>query len=204
MKNMACKEEDERRGTVNVKKGRYKPKGVFHFISPNTPIRNEEGKLLGVTNPRDMTYIHTYGGEAVFFESLSKGKIMASRCDNKDCEAFGSVFMPFRIHCPDCLMKTTVVDITDKAKTTSKIHTFMICERAGAFNTLSKPIKFINIEFEGVVTILMSYLSVGEPDIGMKVIPIFNTKKPTYTILDLSWVPEGTPESELPENFTFG
>jgi uncharacterized OB-fold protein len=140
----------------------------------------------------------------MFFESLSKGKLMATRCDNQECESFGSVFEPFRIHCPDCLVKNTVVDLTETAKTTSKIHTFMICERSGAFNTLSKPIKFINIEFKGVCTILMSYLSVGEPKIGMRVVPIFNTKNPTFTILDLSWVPEGTPESELPENFTFG
>lgn len=204
MVNIACEEEDKERGNVNVKNRRYKISGKFHYISPNTPIRNEEGELMGVTNPRDITHIHMYGGEAVFFESLSKGKILASRCDNPDCENTGSVYVPFRIHCPDCLMRNIVVDITETAKKTSNIHTFMICERSGAFNTLSKPIKFINIEFEGVVTILMSYLSVGEPDIGMKVMPIFNTKKPTYTILDLSWVPEGTPESELPENYTFG
>jgi uncharacterized OB-fold protein len=167
-------------------------------------MRNEEGVLMGVTNPRDITHIHAYGGESIFFESLSKGKLMATRCDNQKCESTGSVFEPFRIHCPDCLAKNTIIDLTEIAKNTSKIHTFMICERSGAFNTLSTPIKFINIEFEGVVTILMSHLSVGEPDIGMRVVPIFNTKNPTYTILDLSWVPEGTSESELPENFTFG
>ena len=49
----------------------------------------------------------------------------------------------------------------------------------------------------------MGYLSVGEPEIGMKVVPIFNTTKPSYTILDLSWVPEGTNESDIPEEFTF-
>jgi uncharacterized OB-fold protein len=203
MENKACEEEDKKRGVVNVIKGRYKPKGNFHFISPNAPIHNEEKKLMGVTNPRDMTYIHTYGGEAIFFESLGKGKLMASRCDNPDCETTGSVYMPFRIHCPDCLNKNTVVDITDIAKKTAKVHTFMITERTGAFNTLPKPIKFVNIEFEGVVTILMGYLSVGEPKIGMRVVPIFRTRNPTFTILDISWVPEGTSESELPEGFTF-
>ena len=79
----------------------------------------------------------------------------------------------------------------------------MVCERSGAFNLLDKPIRFINIEFEGVDTILMSYLSLGDPEIGMKVVPIFKTKNPTYTILDLSWVPEGTSEEELPEGFSF-
>ncbi|GAG99731.1 unnamed protein product, partial [marine sediment metagenome] len=62
---------------------------------------------------------------------------------------------------------------------------------------------FINIEFEGVVTILMSVLAVGEPEFDKKVVPIFNTKTPTYTITDLRFVVEGTSESELPEGFTF-
>jgi len=50
----------------------------------------------------------------------------------------------------------------------------------------------------------MGYLSVDEPEIGMKVVPIFNTTKLSYTILDLSWVLEGTNESETPERFSFG
>jgi len=192
-------------GQVYVKNNQYKIKGDFHHLTPNIPIRSadENWKLLGVTNPRDMTYIHTYGGEAIFFESLSKGKLMASRCDNDKCEFKGTVYQPFRIHCPDCLGKNTIIDMTELAKKTAKVHTFMVCERSGAFNLLDKPIKFINVEFEGVSTILMGYLSVGEPKIGMKVTPIFNTLDPTYTILDLSWVPEGTPEKDLPRGFSF-
>jgi uncharacterized OB-fold protein len=193
-------------GTVVVKGGKYKIKGDFHHITPNMPIRNaDEGwKLMGVTNPREMTYIHMYGGEAIFFENLSKGSIYGSKCDNPDCEFRGTVYLPFRIHCPDCLVKNGVIDLTDVCKKTAKIHTFMVCERSGAFNTLDQPIKFINVEFEGVSTILMSYLSVGEPKIGMQVIPIFRTVLPTYTITDLSWVPKDTPEAVLPEGFTFG
>jgi uncharacterized OB-fold protein len=193
-------------GTVTVKDGKYHIKGDFHRISANTPIRAEDDnwKLVGVTNPRDMTYIHTYGGEAVFFENLGKGKIHGTRCDNPDCEFKGTVYLPFRIHCPDCLARATVIDLTDVCKKTAKIHTFMVCERSGAFNTLDKPIKFINVEFDGVSTILMSYLSIGEPKIGMRVLPIFRTLDPTYTITDLSWVPEGTAEEALPKGFTFG
>lgn len=193
-------------GTVVVKGGKYKIKGDFHHVTPNMPIRNEdEGwKLMGVTNPREMTYIHMYGGEAVFFENLARGAIYGSKCDNPDCEFCGTVYLPFRIHCPDCLFKNSVIDLTDVCKKTAKIHTFMVCERSGAFNTLDKPIKFINVEFEGVSTILMSYLSAGEPKIGMQVIPIFRTVLPTHTITDLSWVPKGTPEGVLPEGFTFG
>ena len=195
---------DNEIGKVSIRGGRYRPKGIFHMIEKNQPIFNEDtGKLSGVTNPRDMTYIHSYGGEAIFFESLGKGILMASKCENENCDAHGSIFEPFRIYCPDCLRKATPIDLTDIAQKTAKIHSFIITERTGAFNTLKKPIKFVNVEFEGVCTILMSYLSVGEPEIGLRITPIFRTKNPTYTITDLSFVPEGTPSSELPENFTF-
>ena len=196
---------EEEKGFVEVKNGRYKIKGKFHIIEKNQPIFDKENDILAaVTNPRDMTYIHSYGGEAIFFESLSKGKLLGSRCDNEKCDSKGSIFEPFRIHCPDCLRKNTVVDITDKAKKKAKIHSFIITHRSGAFNTLPIPIKFINVEFdEEVVTILMSILAVGDPEIGKRVVPIFKTIDPTYTILDLRFVPENTPESDLPEGFTF-
>ena len=93
--------------------------------------------------------------------------------------------------------------MTELAKKTGTIHTFMVCERSGAFSILDKPIKFINVEFEGVCTILMSYLLMGEPSIGMRVQPVFKYYNPTYTILDLSWVPAGTKEEALPEGFSF-
>jgi uncharacterized OB-fold protein len=191
--------------TVQVKNNKYKVKGDFHHMTPNTPIRDmdDKGKLLGVTNPREMTYIHSYGGEAIFFESLSKGKLMATRCDNPKCESKGTIYQPFRIFCMDCLAKNTVIDMTDLAKTKAIIHTFMVCERSGAFNPMDTPIKFINIEFEGVDTILMSYLAVGEPEMDMRVVPIFKTVDPTYTILDLAWVPEGTKKNKLPAGFSF-
>ncbi len=192
-------------GQVYVENGKYRLKGDFHNLTPNMPIRDKDDnwRLLGVTNPRDLTYIHSYGGEAVFFESLSKGKLLGTRCENPDCKYKGTAYIPFRIHCPDCLGKNKVEDFTKLAQETGKIHTFMVCERSGAFNSLDKPIKFINIEFDGISTILMSYLSVGEPKFGMRVVPIFRTLDPTYTILDLSWVAEGTKASQLPEGFSF-
>jgi hypothetical protein len=190
---------------VQVKNGRYKFRGDFHRLEQHMPIRDADDnwKLVGVTKPRDLTYVHTYGGEAVFFESLSKGKLLATRCDNPACEAKGSIFQPFRIHCPDCLAKATVIDMTELAKKSATVHTYMVCQRSGAFNALDKPIRFINVEFKEVCTILMSYLLIGEPHIGMKVVPVFKYYNPTYTILDLSWVPAGTKAESLPEGFGF-
>jgi len=48
---------------------------------------------------------------------------------------------------------------------------------------------------------LMEYLSVGEPEIGMKVVPIFNTTKPSYTILDLSWIRKEPMNRKSPKDF---
>ena len=191
------------RGTVKVENGRYRVQGNFHYGFPCSPIRNEAGELLGVTNPRDVTHIHSYGGEAPFFENLSQGKLLGTKCANPKCETYGSIFIPYRIHCPDCLMRCEQVDLTSLARKGAHVHTFMITERTGAFNTLDLPIRFVNVEFEGVATILMGYLSVGEPKIGMKVLPIFQKKNPTYTIMDLSWVPEGTAAEALPPGFSF-
>ena len=79
----------------------------------------------------------------------------------------------------------------------------MVCERSGAFNILDKPIKFINVEFDGVCTIFMSYLAVGDPKMGMRVLPIFKKQDPTFTILDICFVPEGTKAEQLPQGFSF-
>jgi uncharacterized protein len=192
-------------GQVSVKNNQYKIKGDFHHLELGQPIRlaDEGWRLIGITNPRHLTHMHSYGGEALFFEGLSQGKLMATRCDNPKCESKGSIYQPFRIYCPDCLSKMTVIDMTNTAKKTAKIHTFMVCERSGAFSLLDKPIKFINVEFTGVCTILMSYLSVGEPKMGMRVVPIFKKLDPTFTILDLSFVPKGTKADQLPSGFSF-
>lgn len=192
------------RGTVRVAGQAYKPSGRFHFPAAPTPIRNERGELTGITNPREIIHIHSYGGEAAFFASLGQGKLLGARCDNRECAAHASIFLPFRIHCPDCLIRCDVVDLSAVARDSARIHTFMITERTGAFNTLPVPIRFINVEFEGVCTILMSTLCVGEPAIGMRVVPVFNTEAPTCTILDLSWVPLDTRAGDLPRYFHFG
>jgi len=190
--------------SADVVENRYRLRGEFHSIEPNQPIRNEAGRLCGVTNPRRLVHTHSYGGEYEFFSGIAEGRLIGTRCDNADCEVgYESVFMPFRIYCPDCLQRTTSVDLTEVANRTATVHSFMITERTGAFNTLEKPIKFINVEFEGVCTILMGYLLRGEPVIGDRVVPIFATEQPTYTILDLAWVPEGTDRSDLPKGFSF-
>lgn len=189
------------RGSVRVEGDRYRLSGDFHFIYPNEPIRNEEGQLIGVTNPRDITHIHSYGGEAPFFQALTDGKLLATRCCSERCRARDTVFLPFRVHCPDCLEKNEIIEVTDIARETARIHTFMITERTGAFNTLPHPVKFIDVQIDGISTILMSNMILGTPEIEQRVVPAFKVNDPTFTILDLGWVPVGTDSTELPEGF---
>jgi uncharacterized protein len=194
-------------GTVKVNKGRYIPEGEFHQIEAGTPIRNENGKLAGVTKPRNMTYMHSYGGEANFFEGVSdKGRLMGTRCDNADCPGHGTIWVPYHIHCPDCLGKNTIIDVTALANETATIYTYIVTERSGAFNTLEKPIRFVDIEFAGtaVATLFKGYMvGPGQPTMGTRIRPVFRTVNPTYTIQDIAWVLMDTTEDQLPEGFSF-
>lgn len=194
-------------GTVTIEKGRYVPEGAFHQIEAGTPIRDEAGVLKGVTKPRNMTYIHSYGGEAPFFEAIAeKARLLATRCDNPDCPGKGTLYLPFRIACPDCLAKMTIVDVTAVANEVARIYTFIVTERSGAFNTLEKPIRFVDVEFPGAGfgTLLKGYLvGPGQPAIGLRVRPVFRTGKPSYTIQDLAWALETTRPDQLPPGFTF-
>ena len=71
---------------VSVVEGRYRMRGDFHTIEPNQAIRNEIGKLCGVTNPRRLVHTHSYGGEHEFFAGIAEGRLIGTRCDNADCE----------------------------------------------------------------------------------------------------------------------
>lgn len=189
---------------VTIVNGRYRYKGAFHEPVPGTPIMDEAGKLWGVTNPRTMTYVHSLGAEGQFFQALTKGRLLATVCKNTDCEGVGTKYLPFRIFCPDCLEKNEVIDITEEAQKGAEIYTYIVTERTGAFNTLEKPIRFIDVTIPGVGTMIKSYMSgPGTPDIGVRVVPIFKTKNPTYTITDLSWASDQAKEEDLPEGFTF-
>ena len=180
---------------------RYKLKGEFSKVYPNKPIRMEDGSLVGITNPRYIVHTHSYGGEAPFFAGIAEGKLLGTR--GKDENGQEETYLPFRIFHPDTLERMEIVDLTEVANKTATVHSFMISERTGAFNTLDKPVRFVNVEFEGVCTILMSYLPVGNPEIGMRLRPIFKTTDPSYTILDLAFVPDGTAADKLPEGFSF-
>jgi len=184
--------------------GRYRFKGEFHQGAPSQPIRDDQGKLWGVTKPRRIVHVHALGAEGQFFQAIAEDrKLLATRCNNPDCEGKGTEYLPFRIHCPDCLGLMEVIDVTQRAIEGAQVYTYVITNRTGAFNTLDTPIRFIDIQIPGIATFLKGYMiGSGEPSIGLRVIPVFQ-QKPSYTIKDLAWVVQGTTESDLLEGWTF-
>ena len=139
---------------------------------------------LVIKNKKDWHHIHSYGGWGLFFKGLQKGKLMATRCGNTACGE-KSLWLPPRCECPDCWHETTWVE----APKVGKVYTHSTVLYPGAPFRASIPCPLISVEIEGVCTKLMSYLKEGTPKIGMPVKALFNTAKPTNTILDLAWVP---------------
>jgi len=183
----------------------YKFRGEFHTGEPSRPIKDEHGTMVGVTKPRRLVHVHSLGGEAPFFQGISEnGRLLATVCRTPGCPGSGSIYLPFRIHCPDCLARMQVLDVTDKAIATAKVYTFIVTSRTGAFNTLETPIRFVDIQFPFACTFLKGYMvGAGAPAIGLRVVPVFRTEAPTYTIKDLAWVVEGTTAKDLPKGFAF-
>ena len=139
---------------------------------------------LVIKNPKTHTHIHSYGGWGKFFVGLREGKLLATRCTNSACEE-KRLWLPPRCECVDCWAPTEWVE----APTVGKVYTHSTVLYPGAPFRASIPCPLISIEIEGVCTKLMSYMKEGEPEIGMAVKAVFNTEKPTNTILDLAWVP---------------
>ena len=137
-------------------------------------------------NPRTITHYHSYGGISKFFDGLSRNILLGTVCDS--CWTTG-IWLPPRVHCPDCWNKMDWVTVDPH---NAKVYTHSMTNYPGAGFKASVPCPLISVEIPGVCTKLMSYLSEfgeEEPYIGMQIRPVFETKNPTYTILDLSWVP---------------
>lgn len=140
---------------------------------------------LVIKNHKTWFHSHSYGGWGRFFQGLREGKLLATRCANPECKE-KRLWLPPRCDCPDCWSPMQWV----AAPTLGKIFTHTTVEYPGALFRASAPCPLISVEIEGVCTKLMSYLKQGKPYIGMPVRAVFNTERPTNTILDLAWVPQ--------------
>jgi uncharacterized OB-fold protein len=137
-----------------------------------------------VKNPKTWYHSHSYGGWGKFFKGLREQKLLATRCSNPNCGE-KRLWLPPRSDCPDCWHPMKWVEAPQQGT----IYTHSVVKYPGELFKLPPGTPLISVEIEGVCTKLMSWLKKGTPEFGMPVKAVFNTKKPTNTILDLAWIP---------------
>ena len=155
---------------------------AYDWPARQTEVVNQDP--LVIKNPKFWAHYHAYGGWGKFFKALQDAKLLATRCTNAACEE-KRLWIPPRSECPDCWHDMEWVE----AKTVGTIYTWSIIKYPGELFRLGAGTPLISVEIEGVCTKLMSWLKDGKPEMGMAVRAVFNTEKPTNTILDLAWVP---------------
>ena len=151
---------------------------------PKTQLEVFNEEPLGVKNPKTWAHFHSYGGWGKFFRGLEQKKLLATRCTNPKCGE-KRLWLPPRCECPDCWHDMEWVE----APQTGIVYTHSVVKYPGELFKLPAGTPLISIELPGVCTKLMSWLKEGKPQFGMKVKAVFNTDRPTHTILDLAWVP---------------
>jgi uncharacterized OB-fold protein len=147
---------------------------------------DQDDVAMVVEFPRSGVHKHTYGKLSPFFRGLKKGKLLATKCVNPECEE-KRLWLPPRADCPDCNQPMDWVEIPSPVIGT--IHAYAKLVYAGAGIELQTPYWQIDIEIPGACTIFKGYLLNGAPKIGMMVKALFNTKNPSNTILDICWEP---------------
>jgi uncharacterized OB-fold protein len=135
------------------------------------------------------THFHTYGMLTPYFEGLSEGRLMATRCVNPRCpigKGDGERWLPPRADCPDCHQPMVWEEIKNP---TGYIYAYTWVERGGTGLEIECPYYQIDIKIEGVCTILKGYLLDRTPiKIGDKVKAGFRAgSEVTHTCLDIYW-----------------
>ena len=138
---------------------------------------------------REGTHYHTYGLLTPYFEGLTEGRLMATKCVNKGCpigKGNGEMWLPPRADCPDCHQPMEWNEIKDPK---GYIYSYTYVERGGQGLEIECPYYQIDVKMEGVATIVKSYLLDRTPiKIGDKVRAVFRTgKEATHTSLDLAF-----------------
>lgn len=151
---------------------------------PTTVIERQEQDPFVIRNPKTWSHYHSYGGCGRFFAGLQEQKLLATRCTHRACGE-KRLWLPPRSECPDCWHAMEWVE----APQAGRVYTWSIVKYPGELFKLPAGTPLISVELEGVCTKMMSWLKEGTPEIGMRVRAVFNTQRPTNTILDLAWVP---------------
>ena len=152
--------------------------------------KREVGEAWVIEWPRSLTHYHTYGKLTPYFKGLTEGKLMATRCVNKDCpisKGNGEFWLPPRADCPDCHAPMEWTEL--KQPIVGKVYSYTLVKRGGTGLELATPYYQIDVMLPGCCTIPKGYLLNAdiEPRTGMKVTPMFRTDNPTFTSLDIAW-----------------
>lgn len=151
---------------------------------PTAALEVIQERPLTVKNPKTWSHVHSYGGWGRFFQGLQERKILATRCANPSCGE-KRLWLPPRCECPDCWHAMDWVEAPQRGR----LYTWSIVKYPGELFKLPPGTPLISVELDGVCTKLMSWLKEGTPEIGLPIRAVFNTDRPTHTILDLAWVP---------------
>jgi len=133
------------------------------------------------------THLHTYGQLTPYFQGLTHGKLMATKCTNPKDPIYhgkGELWLPPRADCPDCHLPMQWEEVKDPQ---GYIYAFTYVERGGQGLEIECPYYQIDVKIPGVCTIVKSYLADRKPiKIGDKVRAKFRTgAEATNTCLDL-------------------
>jgi uncharacterized OB-fold protein len=134
-------------------------------------------------------HFHTYGQLTPYFEGLTKGKLLGTRCVNPKCpvsHGHGELWLPPRADCPDCHQPMEWGEIRSPS---GYIYTFTKVERGGTGLEIETPYYQIDVKIPGVCTIVKSWLVDRKPiKIGDRVRARFRKgREATHTCLDLSF-----------------
>jgi uncharacterized OB-fold protein len=141
---------------------------------------------IQIEQPYSIVYLHSYAQDSPWFAGLSNKRILA----NKDPES-GYTYATPRGHDMYSGEETDWIDITERKAT---VHAFTVCYFGSEAFLDETPFVLVQVEFEGVNTLLLSRLVGVDPEhasldwIGMELKPQFlrNSKlKPT----DVYFVP---------------
>lgn len=130
----------------------------------------------------EIDYQHSYAQDSPFFEGLSKGKLLGSRCAS--CEY---TYATPRSHCMRCGSPTKWLELP----LTARVHTFTTCYYGSEAFLKETPFTLIMVELEGADTLLMSRLRKVKPElvkIGMEVQARF-ARTPSFRITDVWFEP---------------
>ncbi len=156
-----------------------------------TPTKFEvKGEAWVIQNPRfgpEGTHYHTYGMLTPYFEGLTKGKLLGTRCVNKKCpisKGKSELWLPPRADCPDCHQSMEWSEVKVPA---GYIYAYTHVKAGGTGLEIETPYYQIDVKIPGVATIVKSYLLDRKPiKIGDKVRAGFRSgKAATHTSLDL-------------------